>query len=103
MDFEQVVKMCRARLNRVYAGTQNAGQYAQTDGFDEYVRMRCSAAEDELRAMGIELDGSPADVMLLTDYVCWQYANRDKGEDDPMWLRRRIKNRWIREAARRDS
>ncbi len=99
MNFEQVVKMCRARMNRVYNGTQ----YADTDGFDEYVRMRCSAACDELRTMGIELDGSPADVMLLTDYVCWQYANRDKGEDDPMWLRRRVKNRWIKEAARRDS
>lgn len=103
MNFEQVVKMCRARLNRVYNGTQYAGQYAQTDGFDEYVRMRCSAACDELRAMGIELDGSPEDVMLLTDYVCWQYSNRDRNEDDPMWLRRRVKNRWIKEAARRDT
>ena len=99
MNFEQVVKMCRARMNRVYNGTQ----YADTDGFDEYVRMRCSAACDELRAMGIELDGSPEDVMLLTDYVCWQYSNRDRNEDDPMWLRRRVKNRWIREAARRDT
>ena len=95
--FEQVLKMVRARLNRMYAG----GQYADTDGFDEYVRMRCSAAEDELLAMGIRLDGSPADIMLLADYVCWQYSNRDKGEDDPEWLRRRIRSRWIKEAGRR--
>ena len=45
-------------------------------------RMSVSAAEDELRGMGITLDGSPADIMLLTDYVCWQYANRDKNEDN---------------------
>ena len=98
--FEQVLKMVRARLNRMYSESFS-GQYAATDGFDEYVRMRCSAAEDELKAMGIRLDGSPADIMLLADYVCWQYSNRDKGEDDPEWLRRRVRNRWIKEAGRR--
>ncbi|MBR4184924.1 MAG: hypothetical protein IKQ87_04085 [Clostridia bacterium] len=97
--FEQVLKMVRARLNRMYAG----GTYAETDGFDEYVRMRCSAAEDEMLRMGIRLDGSPSDIMLLADYVCWQYANRDKGDDDPAWLRRRLRDRWIKEGVRHDS
>lgn len=96
---ETVLKMVRARLNRMYAG----GQYADTDGFDEYVRARISAAEDEFRGMGITLDGSPADIMLLTDYVCWQYANRDKNEDNPAWLRRRLGDRWLREVRHFDT
>lgn len=99
MNFEAVVKMVRARMNRMYA----PGQYADTDGFDEYVRMRCSAADAELRGMGIVLTGMPDDIMLLTDYVCWQYANREKNEDDPEWLRRRIRNRWLREGTHFDS
>ena len=90
---ETVLKMVRARLNRMYAG----GQYATTDGFDEYVRARISAAMAELERMGITVTGSPDDVMLLADYVCWQYSNRDKGDDDPAWLRRRLRNRWIAE------
>ena len=97
--FETILKMVRARLNRMY----KPGQYADTDGFDEYVRARISAAVEELRGMGIAATGSPDDVMLVADYVCWQYANRDKGDDDPQWLRRRLRDRWLREGRHFDS
>ena len=95
---ETIIKMVFARLNRIYQPGEG-----DEDDFTAYIRARISAAMEELRGMGIEITSSPDDIMLVTDYVCWQYANREKAEDDPDWLRRRLKNRWIREVGQRDS
>lgn len=87
-----ILKMCRARLNRLYA-SRNSGT---TDGLDEYLSYRILAAIQELETAGIRPDGSPGDNILVADYVCWSYANRDKGEGMPEWLRLR---RWERHMA----
>ena len=55
-----------------------------------------------LERMGVHviLEGSEDieemdDLMLVVDMTVWQIANRDKAEDDPPWLRRRLRNRWF--------
>lgn len=37
------------------------------------------------------------DQMLIVDLTVWLWQNRDKGEDDPKWLRRRLNERWMSE------
>lgn len=37
------------------------------------------------------------DQMLIVDLTVWLWQNRDKGEDDPKWLRRRLSERWMSE------
>lgn len=96
---EIVLKMCRARLNRQYA-EMHAGT---TNGLDEYLRYRIAAALEEFRGWGIHPDGGPADNLLLADYVCWSYANRDKADGMPEWLRAKRAERWLREARHFDA
>lgn len=40
---------------------------------------------------------SADDQMLIVDLTVWLWQNRDKGEDDPKWLRRRLNERWMSE------
>jgi hypothetical protein len=64
---------------------------------DDYLDMRIKAAEGELERMGIHLDESnTADLMLLVDYVAWSFSNRDKPGGVPEWLKRRLRERWIK-------
>lgn len=90
--YHEILKLCMGRLNRLWAQ-----QYGTTDGLTEYLTARINGAVEEFMRMGIALTGSPDDNLLAADYVCWQYSNRDKGDDDPAWLRRRIRNRWLGE------
>lgn len=81
-----VLSLVKARLNRLAADAS----------LDEYFRARIGGAWDELAANGITLDEtSSADLLLLVDFVVWQYGNRDKAEEIPAWLRERRKNRWL--------
>lgn len=88
---EQILTMVRARLNRV-----SGGQGAAEDSLDEYLRSRISAAVEEMERMGIRLNGRSGDNLLAADYVCWSYANREKAERMPEWLRIKL---WERQMA----
>ena len=37
------------------------------------------------------------DMMLIVDLTAWMVSNRDKGEDEPKWLRRQLNERWMNE------
>jgi len=38
--------------------------------------------------------------MLLVDFAAWNYSSRDKADGYPMWLRIRIRERWLRDPFR---
>ena len=69
---------------------------------DDRLKDRIGGVIRQLKRMGVHVvpDGGTEiaemdDLMLVVDMTVWQIANRDKGEDDPPWLRRRLRNRWI--------
>ena len=62
---------------------------------DDYIEMRIKAAIEELAQDGIHLVNNSADLMLLVDYVVWQYNNRDKSGAPPEWLTERKRRRWL--------
>lgn len=67
---------------------------------DDYLEMRIKAAEGELAKMGIALDDSAEDLLLLVDYTVWSFQNRDKTGTRPDWLTRRIRERWLKGGAK---
>jgi hypothetical protein len=75
--------LVKARLNRL------------DDLLDDYLAARISAAVMDLEATGIRLTGSDADLMLVVDYTCWAYANRDAQAGMPDWLRLRRRERFL--------
>lgn len=77
------LEMIKARLNRL------------DTLLDSYLTARIEAAVTDLERTGIRLDDSLADLMLVVDYVCWEYANRDKPSGMPDWLRLRRRERWL--------
>ena len=88
MAFEtaSALPLVKARLNRLTSDTT----------LDAYLLSRIDGAVAELKHIGIYLDGEQADdVMLCTDYVVWQYQNRDTGGAMPDWLRLRRRERWL--------
>lgn len=68
---------------------------------DERIRDRIGGVIRQLKRMGVNVInesgeiGEMDDLMLVVDMTVWQIANRDKAEDDPPWLRRRLRNRWF--------
>lgn len=85
---DAVLEMVKARLNRLPGDTM----------LDDYLWAVIEGSMDELRRMGLKLDTeNSGDLMLVTDYACWNYRNRDKAEDMPRWLRLKIRERWIGE------
>lgn len=83
---EMALALVKARLNRLPGDTT----------LDDYFRARIDAAIGELTRTGIDLDESTDDLMLLVDYVVWQYQNRDAAGGMPEWLRLRRRERWLR-------
>lgn len=77
----------------------------QMPGFterDERTRDRINGVIRQLVRMGVHVvpEGGTEiaemdDLMLVVDMTVWQINNRDKAEDDPPWLRRRLRNRWF--------
>lgn len=94
---ETILKMVCVRLNRVYTPTGSGAEYDLT----QYLRDRVSAAIQELERAGIYPDGGPADNLFVADYVCWEYANREKQEPMPDWLRLKRWERHMAEKRRR--
>lgn len=82
----------KARLNRLPGDTS----------LDEYLSARIEAAANELTKIGITLDDSTDDLMLVVDTAVWQYSNRDKPGGMPDWLRLRRRERWLREGVTGD-
>lgn len=80
-----ILDLVKARLNR----TDSA--------LDEYLTERIHAAIDELTGAGIHLEETAGDNMLVVDLAVWRYQNRDKGEEQPKWLRQTIKERWLQD------
>lgn len=69
---------------------------------DEYLTARIEADVEGLASNGIHLTDSPADIMLLVDYSAWRYANRDKPDDMPRWLRLLRRERWLADERMRE-
>ena len=87
MDKTIALSMVKARLNRL------------DDLLDTYLTARIDAAVTDLTRAGITLNDSVADLMLVVDTVCWDYANRDQNTGMPDWLRLRRRERWIQQHA----
>lgn len=81
------LELVKARLNRL------------DDLLDTYLTARIDAAVTDLTRAGIILNDSVADLMLVVDTVCWDYANRDQKAGMPDWLRLRRRERWIQQHA----
>lgn len=80
---EIALSLVKARLNRLDAN------------LDVYLTQRVAAAVEELTRIGIQLNDSADDLMLVVDYTVWQYQNRDTPGAMPEWLRLRRRERWI--------
>lgn len=86
-EIRHILDIVRARLNR--------GQRPEPE-MDEYLSARIHAAILELNRSGIHYRyEDPSDRMFVTDYVCWQYSNRDKNEPMPEWLKLARRERWL--------
>jgi len=86
VDEAVALDLVKVRLNRLQSDTS----------LDEYLQSRISAAADYLEGIGIHLDESQEDLMLLVDFAVWQYQNRDQGSNMPEWLRLQRRERWLR-------
>ena len=92
LDMTAALGIVKARLNRLPSDTS----------LDEYLSARIEAAANELTKIGITLDDSTDDLMLVVDTAVWQYSNRDKPGGMPDWLRLRRRERWLREGVVND-
>lgn len=83
---QRILALVKARQNR------------DGNALDDYLLTRIRAAVEELREAGIVIRYmDDSDMLLVTDYVCWKYANRDKNEGMPEWLKLARRERWLRE------
>ena len=83
INVQTALDLVKARLNRLDAN------------LDTYLVQRVQAAVEELTRIGIKLNDSADDLMLVVDYTVWQYQNRDTPGAMPEWLRLRRRERWI--------
>ena len=83
INVQTALDLVKARLNRLDAN------------LDTYLVQRVQAAVEELTRIGIKLNDSADDLMLVVDYTVWQYQNRDTPGTMPEWLRLRRRERWI--------
>ena len=82
---EKILTIVKNRLNRL------------NDIKDDELTMRIKAVIDELGNTGIHLRDTPGDIVFAADYTCWRYANREKKEGMPEWLRLMRRERWLAE------
>ena len=88
-ELETALKLLKARLNRLEGDTS----------LDETLTKRLEETTEELEHIGITLDSSTRDMMLVVDYAAWKYQNRDKGTQMPEWLKRERFERWLESGA----
>lgn len=83
------VAMLKNRLDRMAEDTTR----------DEYYTKRVEQAIARLERVGIVVQDTVEDMMLVVDYAAWLNANRDKPSGDPEWLRSSIRERWVNQGA----
>lgn len=88
-DATSALSMLKARLNRLQEDTS----------LDSVLLTRIDEASQELEHIGITLDDSTRDMMLIVDYAAWKYLNRDKNGEMPAWLKRERFERWLESGA----
>lgn len=88
-----ILALVKARLNRL----------ASDSTLDEYLLSVIFGAADYLLGMGIHLDGSDGDNLLLCNQAVQMYQNRDQAGHDPEWLRYQRRQRWLKERGPVDS
>ena len=86
VDTGAALLLVKTRLNRTGLQIQQ---------LDDYLTARIESAIQELEEIGIHLNDSTADLMLVVDYAVWKYNNRDSGEEMPKWLRLTRRERWL--------
>lgn len=93
-DISTVLSIVKARLNRL----------ADDTTIDDYLIKRINAADNELKHTGIIIDEADAeDLIFISDFVVWQYQNRDNPRGMPDWLRLRRRERFIQQLQRGDA
>lgn len=88
-DAQTALSLLKSRLNRLEEDTS----------LNEVLSMRIEEAAEELEHIGIALDNSTRDTMLIVDYAAWKYQNRDKAGEMPAWLKRERFERWLESGA----
>lgn len=88
-DAQTALSLLKSRLNRLEEDTS----------LNEVLSMRIEEAAEELEHIGIALDNSTRDMMLIVDYAAWKYQNRDKAGQMPEWLKRERFERWLESGA----
>lgn len=87
INTDTALTLLKVRLNRLPGDT----------ALDDMLRARIEAAAAELESIGIRLDDSTADLLLVVDAAAWAYSNRDQSAGMPEWLKIRRRERWLRE------
>jgi len=83
---ETALTLVKQRLNRLEGDTS----------LDAYFQQRITAAIEELTNIGIQLNHTTEDLLLVVDYTVWKYQNRDVAGGMPDWLRLQRRERWLR-------
>ena len=87
-SLETVLSLVKARLNRMDGDTS----------LDSYLTPRIESALQELNGMmRSDLADTTQDMLLLCDYAVWQYQCRDQSGAAPDWLRKRLRERFLKE------
>lgn len=88
-DMSMALSLLKTRLNRLEGDTS----------LDETLTARIEETAEELTHIGITLENTTRDLMLIVDYAAWKYQNRDKTGEMPMWLKRERFERWLESGA----
>ena len=79
------LSLLKSRLDRLQEDTSR----------DDVLGARLDESAEELEAIGIALQDTQRDLMLIVDYAAWKYQNRDKPGEMPQWLKRERFERWL--------
>lgn len=85
INMTTALSLLKSRLNRLEGDTS----------LDVTLTARLNETAEELTSIGIALDDSTRDMMLVVDYAAWKYQNRDKAGEMPQWLKRERFERWL--------
>lgn len=87
VNTEAALGLMKTRLNRLAADTS----------LDIYYGKLIDAAQEKLTGMGISLTDSADDLLRVVNYAVWMYQNRDQSGAMPDWMRKDIKERWLKQ------
>lgn len=87
VNTETALGLMKTRLNRLAADT----------ALDTYYGKLIDAAQEKLAGMGISLTDSTDDLLRVVNLAVWMYQNRDQSGAMPDWMRRDIRERWLKQ------